>query len=218
MAAVFPLPPVVSSFPPRGQATPYNCLCMPKSLIRKELLAQRHALCPAERRLLGEAIQGRLLAGSMFRQCRTLGLYSPIRNEVPTQDIFQAAALSGKTIAYPRVRDASLEFIAVADPGAFEKGAFGIPEPKGDHAVAIAAIDLLIVPGVAFDLSGGRLGYGKGYYDRALAAETFHGRLVGLCYEMQLLAFLPRESHDVLMDVIVTEQRTLFTKEPAAVL
>jgi 5-formyltetrahydrofolate cyclo-ligase len=197
----------------------YGCLWpMPKKLIRKELLARRDALPAPERRLCGKAIQRRLLETALFQRSRVLGLYSPVRNEVPTDAIFRAALARGKRPAYPRVQGASLEFIEVADPDDLEKGAFGILEPKGDRRIALGEMDLLIVPGVAFDLEGGRLGYGKGFYDRLLADGAFHGRLVGLCYELQLLPRLPREGHDVLMDVVVTEQRTLFTEGPATVL
>ena len=191
---------------------------MPKKLIRKELLAQRRALSSAERLLYGQAIQCRLFETALFRESRVMGLYSPVRNEVPTGDIFREASSRRKRVAYPRVRDASLEFIEVSALDDLDKGAFGILEPKKGCRVAIAEFDLLIVPGVAFDLEGGRLGYGKGFYDRVLGDGSFRGRLVGLCYEMQLLPHLPRESHDVLMDVIVTEKRTIFTEEPEAAL
>lgn len=181
-------------------------------------LERRRSLSAEQRRSYGWAIQCRLLETRLYLQSRMVGLYSPVRNEVPTNDIFEAALRAGKRTVYPKVVDTSLEFVEVSALDDFRKGAFGIPEPTGTGRIDLADLDLLIVPGVAFDLRGGRLGYGKGFYDRALAVGDFSGRLVGLCYEAQLLPHLPRESHDILMDIVITEERTLFTKEPSTVL
>lgn len=163
---------------------------------------------------MGREIQRRFLETVVFERSRVLGLYQPIRNEVPTSDIFRTALVLGKRVAYPRVADLSLEFVEAWEPSCFQEGSFGIQEPTGGRRVQRDDFDLLVVPGVGFDCKGGRLGYGKGYFDRFLAGGLFGGKLVGLCYEMQLVALLPREGHDILMDIVVTEKRTIYREGP----
>ena len=99
-----------------------------------------------------------------------------------------------------------MQFVEVDDLAALSKGAFGLLEPKGGLTASVADLDLMVVPGVAFDRTGHRLGYGKGFYDRELHATGFSGVLIGFCFEFQLLDRLPAESHDVPVDYIVTEQ------------
>lgn len=180
---------------------------MPKRSIREELLARRQHL--AADTCLGRSLaaQERFLQTPEFTASTVLGLYSPVRNEVFTEEIFTVARRSGKMVAYPRVRGALLEFVAVMEREELVSGAFGILEPGGTQAVPLAALDLIVVPGVAFDLGGHRLGYGKGYYDRFLHERR--GHLAGLCFDFQLVGTLPAESHDVRMDMVVTEDRTL---------
>jgi 5-formyltetrahydrofolate cyclo-ligase len=89
-------------------------------------------------------------------------------------------------------------------------GSFGIMEPAVESAVAdCAEIDMFVVPGVGFDLSGQRIGYGRGYYDRALHRLEGSGRLTAFCYELQVVDSLHSESHDVVMDRIITERRII---------
>ncbi len=112
------------------------------------------------------------------------------------------------------MRDAELEFVRVDSRADLAHGAFGVMEPSGRDLVAPAQLDLVVVPGVAFDRSGYRLGYGKGFYDRALhdtTAKTVH---VGLSYEFQLVGALPAEKHDIGMDLIVTEEHILRFRSP----
>ena len=89
------------------------------------------------------------------------------------------------------------------------QGPFVILEPTGSRLVELDTLDLVIVPGVAFDLSGHRLGYGKGYYDRAFANRGIPTQLVGLCFSFQVVRQLPAETHDVCMGLVVTD-RELF--------
>jgi 5-formyltetrahydrofolate cyclo-ligase len=180
---------------------------MPKRSIRDELLARRRHL--AAETCLGRSLaaQQRLLLVPEFAAATVVALYSPVRNEVFTEEIFTAARHSGKTVTYPRVRGTLLEFVEVVDRQQLVPGAYGILEPAGSQVVPLAALDLIVVPGVAFDLTGHRLGYGKGYYDRILYERR--GQLVGLCFDFQLVERLPAEAHDVQMDLVVTEKRTL---------
>jgi len=182
---------------------------MAKKTIRDEMLAKRKCLATATCMSLSLRIQQRLLTSAEYSGAVTLALYSPILNEVFTEEIFRDAHRRGKRVVYPKVGNPGLEFIQVESRGELRRGAFGILEPSGADPVPLREIDLLVVPGVAFDRAGYRLGYGKGFYDRALHSHEERGSLVGLGFEFQVISMLPAETHDVRMDMIVTEERIL---------
>jgi 5-formyltetrahydrofolate cyclo-ligase len=180
---------------------------MPKRSIREEMLVRRRHLAVDTCLARSLSAQQRLLQTPEFAASTVVGLYSPVRNEVFTEEIFTVARLAGKTVAYPRVRENWLDFVEVSQRQELVPGAYGILEPGGAKIVPPAALGLIVVPGVAFDLAGHRLGYGKGYYDRFLLGGR--GHLVGLCFDFQLVTKLPAEVHDVRMDMLVTDERTL---------
>ena len=180
-----------------------------KMPIRSEMLARRKQLAPDICVRWSSQIQKAFLGLPEFLLADCLALYSPIRNEVFTEGVFREALGKGKTTAYPRVRQGGLEFIKVTDLKDMVAGAFGIPEPVGSVNIPVSALDLLVVPGVAFDMAGHRLGYGKGYYDRALRDPRKRCILIGFGFEQQLIELLPVEAHDIRMDLLVTERRTL---------
>jgi 5-formyltetrahydrofolate cyclo-ligase len=189
---------------------------MPKRSIREEMLQRRRHLAAATCLGSSLAAQRRLLSTPEFAAALTVALYCPTRNEVFTEELFATARRHGKRVAYPRVRGGQLEFVQVADLQTLTPGAFGILEPVGDSLLRLGELDLVVVPGVAFDRRGHRLGYGKGFYDRLL-----HGAppavLAGLCFDFQLVDVLPHEEHDVCMDLLVTDERTLmFSEVPLA--
>lgn len=189
---------------------------MPKKPIRAALLAQRKHLSLDTCLHLSLMVQERFLQLPEFAAARSLALYSPILNEVFTEEIFDQALKLNKRVVCPRVQGAGMEFFPVNSRDDLQAGNFGILEPRGDRSIPIAELDLLLVPGVAFDQTGHRLGYGKGYYDRLLHQRSAGCRLVGLCFEFQLLPILPAEAHDIPMDLLVTEQRTLRLTPPSA--
>jgi 5-formyltetrahydrofolate cyclo-ligase len=186
---------------------------MTKNHLRQKLLSRRHALPADLVRAQSAAIQARFVATGLFQKVRSLGLYSPVNKEVLTAEIFSVALTAGKIVVFPRVRGCHLEFVEICGKEEFSKGVFGIPEPPGNKVLPLAEVDVLVVPGVAFDARGGRLGYGKGFYDRALGRPGRRPILVGICYEIQLVTSLPKEAHDVVMDVLVTERRLLWMKK-----
>ncbi len=188
---------------------------MPKASLRQTLLKSRRHLAPQTCFALSWRIQERFLALSEFGDSSCLALYSPVMNEAFTEDILAAALVQGKQVAYPRVRGAELEFVKIGSREDLVPGAFGIPEPVRGEPLALAEVDLVVVPGVAFDGTGHRLGYGKGFYDRALHALPGSTLLVGLCFELQLVDQLPTEAHDIRMNLLVTEDRLLdFRQNP----
>lgn len=182
---------------------------MPKTSIRSEMLAQRRQLPVGTCLAWSLRIQESFIRLAEFQTARCLALYSPIRNEVFTEEIFRAARQMGKSVAFPRVHGEALEFIEVAGREELQPGAFDILEPRDGRRIAIAELDLMAVPGVAFDLGGHRLGFGKGFYDRVLHGLGSRCTLAGLCFDQQVIPALPAEGHDIRMDLLVTEERTL---------
>ncbi len=182
---------------------------MPKRSIRDAILSQRRHLSAELCFAHSLKVQQCVIGTEAFQQAGSLAIYSPVNNEVFTEAIFSAARASSKRVAYPRVRDQDIDFIEVDSRDDLRPGTFGVLEPGPGEVVPLEELDLLIVPGVAFDVEGHRLGYGKGFYDRALHLIANRGRLMGLCFELQLLPGLPAQPHDVRMDVIVTENRII---------
>jgi len=181
---------------------------MSKNAIRKRILNQRDALSALEIASLSQEVAGQFLSSAAYAAASTLALYCSIRSEVATSAIFAAALQAGKRVLFPRTVGSTLEFVTVETLEALVASRFGICEPRSGEAVPLVKIDLVVLPGVAFDEKGIRLGYGLGCYDRALA-EVERPTLVGLAYDFQVVASLPREKHDIPVDFVVTERKTL---------
>lgn len=181
---------------------------MPKRAHRAAILARRRDLRKAQVVALSLALQQRFLELPEYHGAGTLALYAPIHHEVETAAVAAAALAAGKTLLYPAVVGTELKFCRVGALTELAPGKYGIPEPGGEGCDPAQA-DLIVVPGVAFDLCGRRIGYGKGYYDRALHRLEGSGKLVAFCYDFQLLQEIAGEPHDVTMDLVVTESRVV---------
>jgi 5-formyltetrahydrofolate cyclo-ligase len=184
-----------------------------KKELRKDILTRRSAMTQEDVRLKSELICASLINSDPFSKARALYLYSPIRKEVETRDIFLAAKREGKRVGFPvslpRSRD--LLFFEVTDLAVLKKGAYNIPEPPQDERKLMTpeTVDCIIVPGVAFDERGYRLGYGGGYYDRLLKKSGSRVITIGLAFDLQVIPRIPTESHDSKMDNIFTESRII---------
>lgn len=182
---------------------------MPKRSIRSHFLAERKA-CPIETCAVASLeIQRRFLRSNLFRDAHCLALYSAIHNEVLTDEVARQALEIGKVVSYPRISNDDLEFVTIESLEDLVPGAFGVLEPKGHSLVSSETLDLVVVPGVAFDHVGHRLGYGRGFYDRALSGCRRHCEKVGFAYEFQLVEKLPAAEHDETLSVLITESRML---------
>lgn len=188
-----------------------------KSELRQQLRAMRRALPEAERARLSQAVCEQLLSCPWWDHCQNVALYASFDGEVETAVLQRELHSRGVRTLYPRTKrtERQLEFVAVQDVAALQPmGWSGLCEPRagaGEETLVDAAlIDVFVVPGLGFDRRGGRLGYGVGFYDRALAAPT--GLRVGLAYEFQLLDSLAIEMHDVLMDFVVTDTQLVTTR------
>lgn len=185
---------------------------MDKTSLRQAMLARRSALSPADRQRMGAAAQQALIDLPAFRQARTILLYQAFRGEVDTAAIIAAALAAGKRLALPRVIKEPRSLVLHAysgDPATLQRGAYGIAEPRPEWPVIpLETVDLAVVPGVAFDPAGNRLGYGGGYYDRLLPdlrRANPQAVLIGLAFRFQLMTDLPVDPHDIRLDGVATD-------------
>lgn len=179
-----------------------------KNHIRTELIELREKLDPSEKAAAEAKIFAFLRELATYRYCDTLLLYSPIKGEPDVNEAARAASADCKRIAYPITEPdtRSMKFGYVGSPEELVRGHYGIPEPPPGSELYEDGVNthaICIVPALAFDVDGYRLGYGKGYYDRFLA--RFTGIKVGLVMARFVLPKLPRGRYDLAVDVIITE-------------
>ncbi|MBF0438643.1 MAG: 5-formyltetrahydrofolate cyclo-ligase [Magnetococcales bacterium] len=183
-----------------------------KAALRQHLRDARMQLSSERVATLSSAIVRHLVAARFYQRARTIGLYHPTDNEVDPSSLLHDAECAGKTIFLPIVEKKrhSLRFVPFRSGDPLRVGAYGILEPTTDEqGLDCLQLDLILQPLVGFDGSGCRLGFGGGYYDRALANSGVSGSSatvqVGLAYGFQEVPVLPREPHDRLMEWVVTE-------------
>ena len=184
-----------------------------KLALRREVLARRDALPADMRSAASAAIAGRVAALPEFAAASAVLLTLAFRSEWNTHPLVRAALAAAKTVVVPRVdrQTRMLELHSIADPDRdVVPGHLDIPEPRADRPqVSRDAIDFVLVPGVAFDLEGRRLGYGGGYYDRLLPLLAPRAARVAGAFDVQIVERVPAAPHDARVDAIVTESRTV---------
>lgn len=179
---------------------------MDKTSLRRELAAKKRALTAAQIETASAALAARLFDHPLYRQAAAIYAYLSYNQEVRTMPIVHRAWHDGKRVAVPRVLGETMEFFWLTPETRLELSGYGIPEPTGGER-ADDPTALVLMPGLAFDPSGNRLGYGGGFYDRFLAREPEHPT-VALCYGFQLLPRLEVQSHDRAVDVVISEPIT----------
>jgi 5-formyltetrahydrofolate cyclo-ligase len=182
---------------------------MDKEAMRMTMLQRRSAMLPDQVAQLSRLAQQRLLTSDQFAAAQSLALYSPIRNETETGDIFVRACCLGKQVFYPRVAGENLGFVRINSLAQLVTGSFGVLEPAASLEVSRQDPELILVPGVAFDRQGHRLGYGRGFYDRYLARCSGQVVRVGFSYAFQLCDALSVSAHDQALDILVTDAETI---------
>lgn len=189
-----------------------------KGLLRRRLLTDRRALPVAEQSRLSAEVCRRLVESAAFAEARRVAAYAAVDGEVDPRAAVRDALARGVPVHYPRWAESGLQFVEDGGDG-LVPGRGGIPEPPDGPLLSPGARGLVfLVPGVAFDLEGRRLGRGAGCYDQALA-EYPDALRIGLAYDFQLVPSLPEEPWDVRMHAIATEARLLWTgAEPAGVI
>jgi len=193
-------------------------LAAEKRRLRRSVSQRRRAVPADEAARVAERIAARLLAEVVVRRARRIALYAALPDEVPSRPLFDALATLRKTLLLPRVlRQNEVAFAVVTDWSALRPGRYGVLEPPA-LAVPIEPEegDLVLVPGVAFDRAGNRLGRGKGCYDRAFPPGAPRPPLlIGVAYELQFVAAVPHTARDRRMDAVVTESALLWTGRSA---
>ena len=179
------------------------------------MLQRRRQLSPDVIAAASEAVTRRVTALPHWASAREILAYLPIKGELDTRALAERALAEGRRLVLPRCREnapGELDLGCVSCLAEATPGHYGIPEPPAGQCRApeTFAPDLILVPGLAFDLHGGRLGFGGGYYDRLLALPLAADALVvGLGYDFQLVDCLPIQTWDRPMDTVVTELTTL---------
>ena len=175
---------------------------MNKKELRALIRAQKRAMCEAAIREKSDALAAQLFATEQYRRAESLYGYLPYNQEVRTVAILEQALRDGKRVAVPKCYEDEMRFIWMDDLSQVEKGYAVIPEPIADGPVADDETALVLMPGMAFDVEGHRIGYGGGFYDKFLARERNHPT-VALCYEFQVVDHLETEEFDIPVDKVL---------------
>ena len=178
-------------------------MAVDKRALRKQIGEKKRAMTAEEIERASAALAKRLYAVDAWRDAGSVYAYIAFNQEVRTRPIIERAWAEGKRVAVPKVIGGKMRFIWLENFDQLApQGAFGIPEPASDGPEADDKGALVLVPGLAFDGRGHRVGYGGGYYDRWLAAHPGH-RTVALCYGFQVVDSIPSEAHDMVVDTII---------------
>lgn len=183
-----------------------------KQSLRKELFARRRAVNVAQRVRCAEAVAAHIAGTPWLAPGKRIGLYASMPQELGTGPLIELALRRGCAVYVPRItsmRARRMRFVPWNVAG--RQHSFGMVEPEGSAWIGARFLDTIFCAGVGFDRRGARLGHGAGFYDRALAFRRarhhWRGpRLVGLAYSFQVVEHIPVNSHDVFMDMLVTDE------------
>ena len=175
---------------------------MNKTELRKMIREKKRAMTETQIRTASEKLCRMFAETEQYRKATTVYGYLSYNQEVRTLPLLEKALADGKRVAVPKVYGDQMRFIYITDLTLVEKGYAGIPEPVADEPIADDPTALVLMPGLAFDPRGHRIGYGGGFYDKFLAAEPNHPT-VALCYDFQMLPELKTDDYDIPVDVVL---------------
>lgn len=175
---------------------------MDKKELRKQIRAQKRAMTAEMIEQASQSLARQFYATAYYQNAETIYGYLPYNQEVRTVPILEQALRDGKKVAVPKVYGDTMRFIYLDDLTQVAPGEMGIPEPVADAPVARDERALVLMPGLAFDKKGNRMGYGGGYYDKFLAEEPDHPT-VALCYGFQMVEHIPTEDYDIPVDLVL---------------
>ncbi|MCX5704658.1 MAG: 5-formyltetrahydrofolate cyclo-ligase [Candidatus Omnitrophica bacterium] len=181
-------------------------VALTKKLLRSKILLRLKRQKEEDRSQKIKAIGSKLLKTIEFKKAKIVMFYIALRGEVNTDQMIKAAKQLGKIVAVPVcISDRiSIKPCILDGHGVMRKGPYGVVEPAVKRPVRLRELDLIIVPGLAFDKKGNRLGRGKGYYDRFLGKLFKDTPSIGLAYDFQILPFVPTASHDVSVTHVIS--------------
>lgn len=183
-----------------------------KKHIRDQILKQRESLDLNIRSQWDESIFNRFISSEFYKKAVTIFAFVSFKSEVDTHRIIKYATEDGKTIYVPKIqsKEKGIEIFKIEGFDQLKKGYFGILEPVEDCVPADKnTIDLILMPGVAFDRLGGRLGYGAGFYDRFLSGMDKKANKIALAYHFQILNRIPVDKYDIPIDGVITEEEII---------
>lgn len=175
---------------------------MNKKELRRQIAAKKKELTAAQMEAASKDLAQKFCSLPQYAAAETIYGYLPYNQEVRTLFVLEQALRDGKRVAVPKVYGDEMRFIYLDDLTAVASGSYGIPEPVADGPVADDTTALVLMPGLAFDSRGNRMGYGGGFYDRFLAQEPEHPT-VALCYAFQMVEDIPVQEHDIPVDVVL---------------
>ena len=177
-------------------------MSLDKKALRKQIKEKKAALTREQIAQYSRILTEKALACPLVREAKSVYGYLPYNQEVRTWALLQTALDMGKRVAVPKVYGDTMKFLWLDDLSRVAEGYCKIPEPIADEPEADDPTALVLMPGLAFDPEGHRLGYGGGFYDKFLAAEPTHPT-VALCYDFQMLPHLETDSHDIPVDQVI---------------
>ncbi len=192
-----------------------------KQQIRKQVIDKRLRLSTDEVRERSSKVIANLTGSGVLEGRSLCALYAAAKGEVDTRPLFDLLRSEGKTVVLPRVRGKGpdIDFYRVEDWNVLQPSRLGIPEPPPDNEpVDPASFDVVVVPAVAFDKNGGRVGYGMGCYDRVLFKTGRDCPRIGIGYDFQLFSKVPMHEHDIPLTGVITESETIFPENREAVI
>lgn len=173
-----------------------------KKLLRSQLRADYALMSDFERNMIDTGLIERLMGHDLYQKCERIFLYASVGTEIHTQGLISAAYRQGKVVALPKCSAfGMMEYYRYT--GTLSEGKYHIPEPVSEELLVPKSNDIMIVPGLAFDVNGYRIGQGGGYYDRYLS--KYPCVRVGLCRERFLLKDIPILWNDIPVDFVITE-------------
>ncbi len=175
---------------------------MDKTSLRKEIREMKRAMTEEEILLRSRNLCNKFIESDFYKNANTIYGYLPYNQEIRTWDLLAQAMADGKQVAVPKVYGEDMKFIYITDFSQVERGYCSIPEPITDAPIAEDKKALVLMPGLAFDKEGHRIGYGGGFYDRFLSEEPEHPT-VALCYGFQIRENLPVEDFDIPVDAVI---------------
>ena len=175
---------------------------MDKKELRAQIRAKKRAMTTAQVEACSEKLAELFRAHPLYKAAKSIYGYMPYNQEVRTVPMLEQALRDGKKVAVPKCYGDEMKFIYLDDLTKVAKGYAGIPEPIADEPVAHDETALVLMPGLAFDPQGHRIGYGGGFYDKFLSREPNHPTLA-LCYDFQVLPHLDTEEHDIPVDTVL---------------
>ena len=182
-----------------------------KEEIREEIKRRRQLLTESERKKKSSQIVKKLKA-FLPPDVNTLMFYAPFKGEVDLLSLAEWCLCRGKRVVFPRVLGKEILPLEVFSLSELSPGYCSILEPPYELSRMVSRIDVVFVPGIAFDLNCFRVGYGGGFYDRFLARWQIEFK-IGICFDFQVVERIPVDSHDIPVDLVVTEKREIRRKE-----